>query len=617
MQTNNFPPCPMCRKKITVSISHLDPGIAEQTIVDLVKQYETCDICRYKSNPNLRCENCCVYVCDNCLPCHNTLKPSHKVVPIIPKRDSSKVPMKLTRTCTDHEDQPLDLYCIICYRILCIHCKKYSHAQCNERVGLERERYRQGFLNYYFMNSSKDRQITYGKNELKRIVYIKDFANAARQWLKPIQTELKSCIKFFEECKTKIENVGKEKNECCDFQERFHKFIDEIGNTLEFGHNVYFRTETLLQESTVDADVAVNVLRIEEDCLMIFRQRQRQAGCKLFVDVETTSGHIRSNNRQSCKCVVTEFPASCASIMALSHYTQLHAGESKANEASAAKLNNSLLTCLFAKSEHNYSNDVEKRDCKTDRWSICRVGCIVNCLYQNEALDKYELTNHGVHVDKYGRDIYVDVIGNGNICDEPNPTHCHDSFVTYDDFQVQIRIRISRRWYQINIQRCANLVSYPIHFNLLGSSLYTQRESLWHVRDKCEYVTHIVCNSECGNGLQSFFLYTELSELPPERDQPILKGMRAISISTNVAKFNKYIHPVNISDSSYQRHCSKFLKDEQNAFIVAKCLDKHTKKGFMSYRTVSTLAKEHNQITLMLSEDLSSRPVATTGKGRN
>ena len=294
----NFPPCPMCRKPIIVprsNVINLDPGIAEQTIVDLVKQYETCDICRYKSNPSLRCENCGVYVCDHCLPCYNTMKPYHKVVPIIPKRESTSVPMKLTRTCTDHEDQPLDLFCIICYRMLCIHCNEYSHAQCNERVGLEHKRYRRGFLNY-FMTSNEDRQKRYRKNELKRTVYIKDFANAARQWLKTIQAELKSCIKFFEECKTRFENVGKEKNECCDFQERFHRFVDEIESILVFGQSVYFRTETLLQESTVDADVAVDVLSIEEECLKLFRQRQKQAGCTLFVDAETTaSEHIRSN----------------------------------------------------------------------------------------------------------------------------------------------------------------------------------------------------------------------------------------------------------------------------------------------------------------------------------
>ena len=569
-----------------------------------MKQYETCDICRYKSNPNLRCENCCVYVCDNCLPCHNTLKPSHKVVPIIPKRDSSKVPMKLTRTCTDHEDQPLDLYCIICYRILCIHCKKYSHAECNERVGLERERYQRGFLNY-FMNSSKDRQITYRKNKLKRTVYVKDFANAARQWLKTIQAELKSCIKFFEECKTKIENVGKEKNECCDFQERFHKFIDEIGYTLEFGQSVYFRTETLLEESTADADVAFDVLGIEEDCLKIFRQRQRQAGCKLFVDIETTASElIRSNSRQFCKCVLTEFPARCAGIMTLSHYTQLHAWESK----SAEKLKNNLLICHFARSEH-HSEDVEKRVFKTCRRSTCSVCCIVNCLYQNEALDKYELTNHGFPVWNSVRYICVDEIGDGDIYDEPGWSFS-DLAVTYDGCQIKVRIQVSWRWYHINIQKCAKLVTYPRHFSLLGNNLYTQIERFSDARDKCEYVTHFAGNSECGAGLQSFFVYTQLAESFLANDQSFVKGMRAISISANVLKFNKCIHPVNLSDICCPQLSIGVIKDEQNAFLVAKCPVKTTDKGLMSYRSISTLAKEHNQIALKLSEDLHSCPVS-------
>ena len=154
MQKNcniNYPPCPMCRKPITFSRSevfNLGPGIAEQAIVDFVKQYETCDICESKSNPNFNCEKCSAYVCDNCLPCHKTLKPSHNVVSIIPRKDSYKAPLKkTTRTCIDHEDQPLDLFCIICHHFLCIHCKKYSHAQC-QRTGDEFQRYERGFLRF-------------------------------------------------------------------------------------------------------------------------------------------------------------------------------------------------------------------------------------------------------------------------------------------------------------------------------------------------------------------------------------------------------------------------------------------------------------------------------------
>ena len=293
------------------------------------------------------------------------------------------------------------------------------------------------------------------------------------------------------------------------------------------------------------------------------------------------------------------------SIMTLSHYTQLYAGESKANEASAEKLSNNLLTCHFARSETFVSNDPRKPGIMSTS-SAC---CIVNCLYQNEALDKYELTNHGIPVRDSGGYICVEEIGNGNICDEPGfLCNVNNAVVTYDDFQFNIRIEVSTRWYQINIQKCANLVSYPIHFNLLGNNLYTQIERLSGVRDKCEYVTHFAGNSECGEGLQSFFVYTELSESFPAYGQSFVKDMCAISISANVLKFNKYIHPVNLSDNCYRQHYNRVIKDDQNAFIVAKCLQEATNKGLMSYRTISTLKKEHNQIALKMSEDLHSRP---------
>ena len=95
----NFPPCPMCRTPIIIrrsDITSLDPAIAEQAIVDFVKQYETCGLCGFKSNPNLECEPCGAFVCDGCEPCHGKLKSSHTVRSIVPSGTTRKTSPKNT-----------------------------------------------------------------------------------------------------------------------------------------------------------------------------------------------------------------------------------------------------------------------------------------------------------------------------------------------------------------------------------------------------------------------------------------------------------------------------------------------------------------------------------------
>ena len=48
-QTFNFPPCPMCRKPISIFLANIDslePAKAEEDIIVVVTKYETCDICK-------------------------------------------------------------------------------------------------------------------------------------------------------------------------------------------------------------------------------------------------------------------------------------------------------------------------------------------------------------------------------------------------------------------------------------------------------------------------------------------------------------------------------------------------------------------------------------------
>ena len=589
----------MCRKPITFSRSevvNLGPGIAEQAIVDFVKQYETCDICGFKSNPNFNCENCSAYVCDSCLPCHKTLKSSHNVVPIIPRKNSCKIPMKITRTCMDHEDQPLDLFCIICRRILCIHCKEYSHTHCNKRIGLECQRYKRGFLNH-FLKSSEDRQIRYQLNKLKRTVYVRDFANAARRWLKEVQIELKSCISFFQECETRFQSIGEQNSECHEDQQRRQKTINEIVSILHFGEEINRNIKMLLKETTLDAKVAETILDIEKDSLVIFRQRQIYAGCTLFVGIKTVTVKPNiSNIKQSCRCVVTELPAKCASIMTLSYSSQLYA-TSYEKETVDEKLVNNLLSCTFI-TKRVPNSEMEKPGTRTGKsyWYI--TNCIANCLYPNRFLDNYELMNNGMPITERGRDMWVDEICTGYICYDNGRT-AGSSIVPNDDF-LGIRIHTQSHLCQLSVTSFVNLVSLPTYYCLRGNHLNTRKDYFPNgYSDK--FVTHFAGNSKKGAGLQSIFLYTDVSE-GNTNGNSFNKGMRGISINTNVAKLTKHINPINTFDGISIRQddfVHEVIKDENNAFTVVKSTHRRS-NNFLMYRSISAVEEVHNQFNRVL-----------------
>ena len=53
---NNFPPCPMCRAPITRAINDIDlmePARAEEDIIEFVRPYENCDLCKKTSGKHV------------------------------------------------------------------------------------------------------------------------------------------------------------------------------------------------------------------------------------------------------------------------------------------------------------------------------------------------------------------------------------------------------------------------------------------------------------------------------------------------------------------------------------------------------------------------------------
>ena len=287
-------------------IDTYEPARAEEDIANFVRQFEICDVCNKPENPNLKCPNCNWYICENCVPCHGKLKPSHVVETIISSDRKVKGQSNSLKTCTKHPGQVADLFCIICLRVLCVHCRDYSHDECIETY--ESSVVESVFTWRYFLQSYIQAQLelncsTKGtelsinytnKIKLLRIVQLKDIAKAAHNWLENIYEELKECIIFLREYKTQLNTVTCKINELEMPFKQIEFLQKRIDYAVAMGEDLYTQTERLL-ETPNDSDTVVYLLRNEERYPLLFQlKRKFQAEPELLMAeiCSTTRGNV-------------------------------------------------------------------------------------------------------------------------------------------------------------------------------------------------------------------------------------------------------------------------------------------------------------------------------------
>ena len=179
--------------------------------------------------------------------------------------------------------------------------------------------------------------------------------------------------------------------------------------------------------------------------------------------------------------------------------------------------------------------------------------------------------NHGMPFADFGAYMVVDEICSGDMYD-------------YAFKLAGIRIEIAK----------FGIVALPTCYSLQGNSINAEMTRLKYMQDQYviqdRSVIHLVGYSEYGDGLQSVFIY-----MNPSDGEALDKSMHCISISANVAKFNKYINPINLFEENYPSDfdCS-VIKDEKNAFIVVKNMHDRSNNFLMSYRTIPTSDQVHD-----------------------
>ena len=178
----NFPPCPMCRRPIRKSyseVSTLEPARAEEEIVDFVKQFEVCGLCKQNDNPSVKCFDCEFLLCDDCCKCDDMVKPCHRIVSIT---SFDEINQYSNLECTQHGNH-MNKFCIMCEQPLCVLCDWFEHEICKRTWDDHdvQEKYKNDFLTHFIHCINLKKWCT-THTKLPRLVNLHEVSLIGRHW---------------------------------------------------------------------------------------------------------------------------------------------------------------------------------------------------------------------------------------------------------------------------------------------------------------------------------------------------------------------------------------------------------------------------------------------------
>ena len=329
----------MCRAPITRAIRDIDclePARAEEDIIEFVRPFENCDLCKKREQPTLRCLECSGLVCEICEPVHNRLQSHHTVVSIF---EAGVVVQRqvINNECKTHPNQTLDLYCLMCNTMLCLYCDKYAHSSCTSaydefsnykqklsnssqllqdfvylsderktfvRTLTTKEQHRmrteslarleRSFAMLHTPTSTMFRTMSpadqamarmqnlqspnyLGNTSLStpaslRVVQVNEFVAFARNFIRGLTAELENDVEFYEEYIGRLQNIAECTTDTPELKECKESLETEIGELIRKGE-MMSENNKLIERST-DVEVAESALRIETVSLEFFRFRK-------------------------------------------------------------------------------------------------------------------------------------------------------------------------------------------------------------------------------------------------------------------------------------------------------------------------------------------------------
>ena len=248
-QQQNYPPCPVCRRpsilRSIAEINTLQLGITEEMIVD----------------------------------CLN--KPS------------------IQKICEKHGGQTKDLLCIMCQNVMCSHCERFFHAECEKKWFHYQvsERYRTPFLQLY-TESNENRKAF--KKYNKTIVPLDDFLSEARKWFKHVYGEVKSSLDFFTKYRQVLQSIVITPQSDSLASKRAEHIQEEMDNILQYGKDICSDIDQIMSSSASDVESAKHVLNID-----MKTSSGRFGRCKEKFAIEIRPIALRMENQGILKQVST------------------------------------------------------------------------------------------------------------------------------------------------------------------------------------------------------------------------------------------------------------------------------------------------------------------------
>ena len=233
-------------------IHKYEPARAEKDIAEFVKQYERCDICDQNENPKLKCSECNWFICDLCSPSHSKLKPTHITEPILTSKKHTRTQAK--KSCIQHPEQTLNLFCIICQKCLCHHCERYSHTQCKLKVNDRTVQlsFMLGFLRDY-VESKVERQLQLQSGTLLRTVYLTEFVKESKSWFETLLSEVRCIVDEINQYQQHLVKLNDEIKDCPTTH--LSSFQDVVNNILADSEDLR-KNITVLLENENEYEVA-------------------------------------------------------------------------------------------------------------------------------------------------------------------------------------------------------------------------------------------------------------------------------------------------------------------------------------------------------------------------
>ncbi|VDI80839.1 Hypothetical predicted protein [Mytilus galloprovincialis] len=84
------------------------------------------------------CRDCCELVCKTCARVHERMSPPHIVVPMTEILQPISSLLKLSKSCENHPDQTIALFCCQHDKTICVSCKRSSHQHCKPIIPIEK-----------------------------------------------------------------------------------------------------------------------------------------------------------------------------------------------------------------------------------------------------------------------------------------------------------------------------------------------------------------------------------------------------------------------------------------------------------------------------------------------